>query len=370
MDKKLANSIKEHGLAQKIVARKLENGAIEVIGGQRRLKALESLGLTEEEILGKVDVRENVSDVEAVFMALAENEERKDLLPVEEGRAFATLVGMKVKVEEIAKKTGNSANYIQERMNLLELPNEIQDLMNRGKMALGYAEPLLKLKEYPDGQKQLAHEIQTGYGMNIQRANESVKDVLHEVKKTEHVRKKYGPCPKCESKQIDVAEKYGSDRKLKCAHCGLVFDAVTKDPWEVYQIKEHAEKIGLKAEVVEGKVNMAPKEVAKVIQDRIKAIETVEDPNLGRSTLTPEQMLAFLIKGDNVNSIDVDDGVVKVSLIEHSGLFFRAYRKNYKQTNEKSSIKITEGWGTSKDVAVRKPMVKAFLERVEKETPQ
>jgi len=58
-------------------------------------------------------------------------------------------------------------------LNLLELPKEIREKMDDGKIALGYPVPLVKLKEYPPAQKQLAYEIQSGYGMNIQRTKDS-----------------------------------------------------------------------------------------------------------------------------------------------------------------------------------------------------
>jgi ParB family transcriptional regulator, chromosome partitioning protein len=137
VDKKLVASIKDEGLLQPIVARRLESGQLEVFAGTRRFRALMSLGFTPKQLVdnGDVRVRENVSDVDAVVMALTENKDRKDLSPVEEGRAFKSLLDLKLKASQIAERTGNTESYVQERLNLLELPKEIQEKMNDGKMA-------------------------------------------------------------------------------------------------------------------------------------------------------------------------------------------------------------------------------------------
>jgi hypothetical protein len=227
--------------------------------------------------------------------------------------------------------------------------------------------PLLKLKGYPPAQKELAHEISTGYGMNIQRAEESAKEALAEVKKLEMIRKKYGPCPKCGSPDIDNAERWGDKRRLKCKKCGFEFDAISKDPWAVFQIKEHAKKVGLAATVTtDGKVNLTPEEVAEVVSTRVEAIKTVEEPSLGRSGLTPEQMLQPLIRNDNVNSITVENDEIKLHLIEHTGLFFAATRKEYR-TGEKSTVRVLQGWQAGDTIASRKPKVQTFLQELERE---
>jgi ParB/RepB/Spo0J family partition protein len=369
IDKKLAASIKAEGLLEPILARKLESGQLEVFAGTRRFRALMSLGFTPKQLVesGDVRVKEHVSDVDAIVMALTENKDRKDLSPVEEGRAFKSLIDLKLKVKDIAEKTSTTESYVQERLNLLELPKEIQEKMNDGKMALGYAVSLLRLKGHPEGQKELFHEIQRGYGMNIERAGESAKEALAEVKKLEQIRKKYGPCPKCGSPDIDNADKWGHKRKLKCKKCGLEFDAVTKDPWAVFQIKEHAKKIGLDARITsDGKMDLAPEEVARVVQERTDAIKTIEEPSLGRSGLTPEQMLQPLIRNDNVSSITVENDEIKVHLLEHTGLFFAATRKEYR-TGEKSTVRAIQGWREGGTIAARKPKVQTFLQEVERE---
>ena len=122
----LAASIKERGLIQPLVVRKVD-GHYELIAGERRLRAVTSLGMTTV----KVVVHE-ASDQEVAELALIENLQRADLTPLEEAEQYRLLqerFGMKQ--ETIAQHVGKSRAVIANMVRLLDLAPEVRDLLNQ-----------------------------------------------------------------------------------------------------------------------------------------------------------------------------------------------------------------------------------------------
>ena len=360
-DKKLRLDLKNRGQLENLIFRRLENGKLELIVGSRRYRELQALGVPFEEMDKKI--LEKVSDIDAALIALSENLFRKDFSPIEEARAFATLRKYKIKVSDIAKKVQKSEAYVRQRIALLDMPQQVLELMEQGKIEFSYAVPLKKLKGMEEAQIEMAKEIakdnRYGYGITtVQKAEGAVEKVLAEQKRREELVAKYGPCIKCGSKNI---EETWEDNKLRCRDCKGEWHKETKDPWEVFELKQKAEKMGLNLELESPqKAKLTPKEVAQIVEERKKVIEEVENPDPSfRSLVSVGQLLAPLIRDDNILKLTVDGDEVQLKLIKETNLHFTALRKIYK-TGEKCRITVQSGWRDGEDIAHRLPAVKRF----------
>ncbi len=136
----LAASIREKGIIQPLVVRPNGNG-YELVAGERRLRAAMKAGLKQVPVV----VRE-VTDNEALQLALIENLQREDLNPIEEASAYQRLQEeLDWSQEEIAVKVGKSRPAVANSMRLLLLPKEIQEEVTKGNLHAGQARALLGL---------------------------------------------------------------------------------------------------------------------------------------------------------------------------------------------------------------------------------
>lgn len=136
----LANSIKEKGVLTPILVRRAVRG-YELIAGERRLRATQKLGLKVIPALVK-----DVSEEEALELALIENIQREDLNPIEEAQAYQILIErFGLKHEELAQRVGKDRSTITNLLRLLELPDTVQDDVSRGTLTMGHARSLLGL---------------------------------------------------------------------------------------------------------------------------------------------------------------------------------------------------------------------------------
>lgn len=143
--RELAASIRADGLLQPIVVcRRGEQNIL--IAGERRWRAVQSLGWTEVPAI----VKEVADDRELLVLALVENVQREDLNPIERALGYRELQQkFHLTQEEIAAKMGKSRAGIANGLRLLNLPEEIQVLVQSGKLSEGHARSLLSL----DGEK-------------------------------------------------------------------------------------------------------------------------------------------------------------------------------------------------------------------------
>lgn len=152
----LSQSISENGLIQPIIVRKSDIIGYELIAGERRLRACKRLGMTEIPAVVK-----EVSDQESRKQAIIENLQRSNLNPIEEAKAYRSLINeLAYSHEELAKAMGKSRPYISNALRLLQLPKEIQTSIENGKLSQGHARALLSVE---DTQKQLTiyHQVLT-----------------------------------------------------------------------------------------------------------------------------------------------------------------------------------------------------------------
>lgn len=139
----LADSIREHGILQPILVRPMSHGGYQIVAGERRWRAARMLGLTEV----PVNIRE-LTDFEAMQIALIENLQRENLNPVEEAEGYKELIekyGMTQ--EKVANTVGRSRSSVANSIRLLTLPEEVLKMLENGKLSSGHAKALLGFED-------------------------------------------------------------------------------------------------------------------------------------------------------------------------------------------------------------------------------
>ena len=159
----LADSIARHGLLQPIAVRAAAGGAYKIIAGERRWRAARLAGLSEVPVVIK-----DVTDTEAMELALIENLQREDLDPVEEAMGYRQLMERcELTQEQTAQKIGKSRSAIANSLRLLNLPDDVLAFLKEGKLSTGHAKVLLGL---PDAALQSkAAEAVVGQNLNVRQ---------------------------------------------------------------------------------------------------------------------------------------------------------------------------------------------------------
>jgi len=149
----LAASIKEHGIIQPLVLRKLGD-KYEIIAGERRYKAAQMAGLqTVPAVIANID------DQKSAELALVENVQRRDLTPIEEARSYKALLDKNyLTQDELAKRMGISQSAVANKLRLLNLDPEVQQALLDEKISERHARTLLKLQDKEE-QKEWLHRI-------------------------------------------------------------------------------------------------------------------------------------------------------------------------------------------------------------------
>lgn len=137
----LANSIKEKGILQPIVARRHQTGALEIVSGERRWRAAQLAGLHEVPV-----VIRQVNDEESLELAIIENIQREDLNPIEEAEAYQRLIEeFKLTQAQVAEKVGKDRSTVTNLLRLLNLGREVRELLAESKITTGHAKALLAI---------------------------------------------------------------------------------------------------------------------------------------------------------------------------------------------------------------------------------
>jgi ParB family chromosome partitioning protein len=142
----LANSIKATGVLQPILVRKLAAGSFQLVAGERRLKAARLAGIEKVPAIIRP-----VGDREMMELALVENLQREDLNPMDEARAYQSLVSkIGLTHDQISERVGMQRSSITNSLRLLSLPAEVQDMVSRGTLTAGHGRALLALESSGD----------------------------------------------------------------------------------------------------------------------------------------------------------------------------------------------------------------------------
>lgn len=135
----LANSIKENGIIQPLTARKRAAGGYEIIAGERRWRAAQVAGLHEVPVILK-----NISDTDALQLAIIENVQREDLDPIEEAEAYQRLMQeFNYSQQQVSEKVGKERSTVANALRLIALPNEIKDMVSKQFLSVGHAKVLM-----------------------------------------------------------------------------------------------------------------------------------------------------------------------------------------------------------------------------------
>ncbi|MEW5805720.1 MAG: ParB/RepB/Spo0J family partition protein [Patescibacteria group bacterium] len=175
----LANSIKEYGILEPLLAvraeKYTESGTeveYQLLAGERRLRAAKLVGLNTVPVI----IKENIADREKLEIALIENLQREDINSIERAKAFAELADkFKLSQREIAFRVGKSREFVANTLRLLQLPQEIQRALENGKVSEGHARIILSLN-LPEQQKALLGRI-ISYNLTVRQAEESAKQL-------------------------------------------------------------------------------------------------------------------------------------------------------------------------------------------------
>lgn len=164
----LAQSIKEKGIIQPLLVRR-KGDYYELIAGERRLRACNSLGLKELPVIVK-----DVDDRDSLEYALIENIQRESLSPIEEAHAYQHLIDkFQVTQEKISETLGKARTTIANTLRLLKLPHEIQEELKKGRISFAHGRALLEIED-ENMQRKLTQEI-ISKGLSVRELESLVK---------------------------------------------------------------------------------------------------------------------------------------------------------------------------------------------------
>ena len=142
----LADSIAKHGVIQPLLVRPMPDGSYQLVAGERRWRASRMAGLTEVPVVIK-----ELSDDEAMALALIENLQREDLNAMEEAQGIKALMDtLSLTQDEAAERVGKSRPAVANALRLLKLPDSVIALVSDGKLSPGHARALLGFKDEQD----------------------------------------------------------------------------------------------------------------------------------------------------------------------------------------------------------------------------
>lgn len=172
----LSASIAEHGLLQPIAVRPKPSGGYLIVAGERRWRASRMAGLTEVPVIVK-----DVTDEQAMELALVENLQREDLDPVEEAAGIRELMTRcDLTQEQAARKLGKSRSALANSLRLLSLPETVLELLKSGFITIGHAKVILGLPA-PELQEEAAQMIADNQ-LNVRQAEALCKKLAKPAK--------------------------------------------------------------------------------------------------------------------------------------------------------------------------------------------
>jgi ParB family chromosome partitioning protein len=165
----LAESVRAQGIVQPVLVRSRSAGGYELIAGERRWRAAQAAGLKTVPA-----VIRDAGDRETLLLGLVENVARENLSPVEEARAYAMLLDeFGLGLGDVAEKVGKSKPTVSNRIRLLELPEDVLGMLERGQLTEGHARAVLAVPDH-EGRRRLAREI-IRKGMSVRAAERAAR---------------------------------------------------------------------------------------------------------------------------------------------------------------------------------------------------
>jgi len=165
----LAESVRRQGVIQPLLVRPRAAGGYEIVAGERRWRAAREAG--RESVPAVV---RDADERETLLLGLIENVAREQLTPVEEARAYAVLIDeFGLSLGEVAERVGRSKPSVSNRIRLLELPDDVLGMIERGQLSEGHARAVLAVPDH-EGRRRLAREI-VRRGLSVRAAEQRAK---------------------------------------------------------------------------------------------------------------------------------------------------------------------------------------------------
>ena len=165
----LTASIREHGVLQPILVRPLERGRFEIVAGERRWRAVTALALA---LIPAII--EEMSDEQAIEIAVIENLQRENLSPLDEAAIFARMTSeLGYSIRKLANKLGKDKGYIENRLRLVAAPADVRALVAERSDTISHAYELMKIDD-PARRAELAAQIARGE-LSLARLKEAVR---------------------------------------------------------------------------------------------------------------------------------------------------------------------------------------------------
>lgn len=220
----LARTIQTHGIIQPIVVRESGEGRFEIIAGERRWRAMKSLGWKKVPAIVK-----NMSDTETASVALIENLQREELSPVEEAMAYQKLLDLhQLTQEALAQRLGKGQSTVANKLRLLKLPSQVRDVLTQKKITERHARALIPLKE-EEMQLKLLEEIIVQQ-LNVKQTETRVQKLL------EGPQTKQRPQKKAFNKDVRIAVNTIRQSLNMISDSGMKLDSEEEEFDEYYQI--------------------------------------------------------------------------------------------------------------------------------------
>lgn len=201
----LANSIRDKGLLQPIVVRPLAGGDFEIVAGERRWRAAQRAGIHDVPVLIR-----DLSDGEALEIALIENIQRTDLNPLEEARAYGLLLEQfDYTQQQLAGSIGKSRSHIANTLRLLNLPESVRRQIEEGNLTAGHARALVAT----DSPAELADRI-IKLGLSVREAEGLARDAAAPRKS------KHKPDKDADTKALEKLVSEAIGLKVEIGHKG------------------------------------------------------------------------------------------------------------------------------------------------------
>ncbi len=233
----LAESIKEHGMVQPIVAVK-EKDYYRIVAGERRWRAAKSLGLKTVPVIVK-----EYSVLQAESIALVENLQRENLNPIEEANGYRRLMDTYgLTQEQVAEKVGKSRPAVANALRFLMMPKKLRDMLAAGEISQGHAKVLMSVTDL--------NKMET-LADRVKNEELSVRQLEALAKEQQPKKKKQIVLDKDVKNQLDksqkvLEEKYGVKVKLNYSE---KFKGKVELGFKNYaQMTELLEKLGIEQE--------------------------------------------------------------------------------------------------------------------------
>jgi ParB family chromosome partitioning protein len=153
----LAASIREHGVLQPVLVRPRADGHYQIVAGERRWRAARMAGLAEIPV-----IIEHIDDEAALEIAIIENLQREDISPLEEAEIFERMTREHgYSLRKLATKLGKDKGYLENRLRLVDAPEDVRELVSVRKDTLSHAYELMKVTD-PRKRRRLAQQVAAG----------------------------------------------------------------------------------------------------------------------------------------------------------------------------------------------------------------